>query len=161
MSDISNNKLFAKENVLLQSVIQILIQDNTNTNAEIREIHHYVADRIFRSFVDKKKENPQIVIAIQDNGDSVSLPTGSYIVMITAFVPMSHPFAPDVLSNLTARISYLLNKNEDNLNNIVPSKHLRCRRMLKFSLVDNNDYLDLEIYGKNILFDVVCDYENL
>ena len=58
MSNISYSKI----NVIIEAVRNLLVSDNSNTGLEVREIHYYCSDRIFRSYIRINHDFPQIIL---------------------------------------------------------------------------------------------------
>jgi hypothetical protein len=154
-----SNITYSKEVVILEAVNTILISDVLSTGNEVKSIKNYVDNRVYRTYTEDKNNTnkfmPQLNMEMESMETNPSLPTGEYILTIKAFINQDASRPKDILDNLMARVCYLLDKKEKNLNNS-SNKNLRCVRCRKYSLIDNNDYLNKAIYGKQVIFTLKC-----
>jgi len=153
------NKVYSKPKVLLEAVRTLLLADNSNTGNEVREIEYYVKNNIYRTYIFDKLKFPQINISVNELGDLVSLPSSELLLKVIVWVKSDDSFPQDKLDNIVQRCIYLINKKPINLNNAVVGKDLRCRSIIHYSTIDNNERLDDEVFGKEIWFNVKCDDE--
>lgn len=153
-----SNVAYAKDNIILQAVRSILVGDNVNTNNDVREIHYYCADRIYRQFHNVNQPFPQIVMKVEAGDVEKGLPSGKYYLELMGCVSISDGHAQTKLSNMMARAEYLLAKQSAQLNLAVVGKNLRARRVDKVSDFLDTDPID-KLHKKTIRFMVICDDE--
>ncbi len=147
---------YSKPNVLAQAIVSLLRNDNTDTLQEVREVHFYVADRIYRGHQIIEREYPHISFEIFTSEQSISLPTGEFFVEIMSYAKFSDAEPLTKLDHLNARIVHLL--TPDNLN-AATSKRLRCRIVQVTDIVFG--HIDVaELHRNTITLRVQCDAEN-
>lgn len=149
---------YSKNIVIAEALRAILVGDNTNTTKEVREIHFYVADRIFRGHQPSADQDyPQITYEVRNGEHSIELPTAEFTVEIFAFAKYTDDLPLTKLDNLSARITTLL--NPDSLN-AATSKRLRCRTI---NIVDISiGHIDVaELHRLTITFALRCDAEDV
>jgi hypothetical protein len=151
---------YSKQEVLIESVRTMFINDNANTGNTVREISHYVSNRIYRKYKIENKPFPQTILEVTEFESALGLPSGNYNLKITNYVRMDSSEPWTVLGNLTARQINLLDKNQHQLNLVIPDKKLRCRLIQKNSVNDSDDTLS-KLYIKVVSFFIICDKENI
>lgn len=153
------NEKYSKSEVLIEAIVKILKDDNTNTGNIVREINYHAADRIYRKHVADKMTYPNIMISVDEFNNNLGLPSGRFSVEFKINVLQSEPYSFSVLDRIGSRIEFLLNKKTSQLN-LATSKNLRCRLFNKASgLVTSDDLIKVNI--KTLLFDAICDDEIL
>ncbi len=154
MSNISNSK----EEVLLEAIRTLMIADNADTGVTLREIHYYVADRIFPTEQNMDEDFPQFGITTESVSDELNLPTGDYFVEVIAHTKKDAKYAITDLLRMDARVLVLINKKPQSLNDAVSSKNLRCRLIVKMSSLRTTDPI-AHLNVKRTRFRVICDDE--
>lgn len=153
------NEKYSKSEVLLEAIVKILKEDDTNTGNTVREMNNTVADRIYRSHINENLSYPNVVIGVDEYNSNLGLPSGKFTVEIKVSVLQSEPYSFSVLDRIGSRIEFLLNKKTSSIN-LASSKNLRCRIFNKVSGLVTSDDL-IKVNKKTILFDVICDDEIL
>jgi len=158
------NESNAKEEVLLEAIVGTLIDDTVNTSKTVREIAYYCSDRVYLTYeFDNDAVFPQLVIDVEQLVSEIKMPTTQFMVSVKAYVSMNksasgNDYPQTRLIRLTSRVVFLLHNKQDSLNDEVSSKNLRCRIIQHFH-TSKDDILTDKVYGKNIIFSVICDNE--
>lgn len=153
MSNVSYSKL----NLIIGTSRAVLVNDNTNTGNEVREITYYVNPKnIVRSNQLIKNKLPEIAIEDEQGAEDIRIPSSDYMMTIGAYYSMDESLALDKLSNLVQRIKLLI--KPDVMNAIWTGRKLRCRQVNILNDV-SDDNAELKYYGRKILFHLICDDE--
>ncbi len=148
------------QNLIFEGVKAIFTDDDVNTNKVIREMNYYIAGRVYRSNLIVGDTFPQATMNINELSDDSSLPSSVYMLNLRFWTKMGESVSQFNLANMISRAIYLLNKKPETLNSFVTSGLLRCRFILKQSVIDANDDV-AKLYSKLLLFKLICDDEIL
>lgn len=153
------NETYSKSLVLMEAVRSILIADTTDTHKTVREIKHYVSQRVYQSHLPNPSVLlPEITLYVDDGPSSLSLSSGTYYLNIKVWVSEDATTPNETLDNITARIEFLLNHKHEDLNGAVSSKSLRCRMIVKESSQKISDPV-LKVLTRHIIYYIICDDE--
>lgn len=148
---------YSQENLLLKSVRKILKADTADTGESVREIAHYVSNRIYRSYAWISNEFNHLTMHVVGGPQEINLPNKTYMLHISGFYIMKSPSPQDNLGKLTQRILDLIDQKHVLLNENI-SEPLRCRLIVNLS----NSFLPLvedKLFQREMIFRVICDKE--
>lgn len=155
------NKNYSKNELILIGVRKLLVDDNTNTGAEVREIQFYCEDRIYRTDLNHAATFPQILMEIDSMDSSILIPTSKFILTIKICIKRGTSGANMVLDRMATRVEYLLNRQHEKINIAADlAKNLRCRMIRKISAIRATDMI-MDIITEIIMFEIVLDDEIL
>jgi hypothetical protein len=156
------NIAYSKENIILESIRNILINDTVNVPSgyEVKNLSQYIssgalADRVVRKqLMSNDNVFPMITISVESNVINENVPSSEFTLIVTAHIKEGYPYLHTTLANMATRINYLLGDKKDLINSQFPNKKLKCVYIKSSAPLEAFDSL-FKIYSKHCFFRIV------